>query len=273
MKTIASLCLIMLIAAFSGESLLADHIYHVDISPKVLELNIGSKPLETEIRLTNNSDTRLTLKTELHNWTIDEHNSLKIVPSDVQSLDRLIAINPEEVTIEPGKEAIVRISVKPGPVYDPGEHRAILYFTETHPSETLEGYEIVFRQGVGIYGYNAPLRREVLLNNLSFDRASGTLSVDITNKGNVHTRFHGDYAIWKKGAFPGFKSIQRYLDWPHDKKKPEGFEASGSLNITPVLSGTRRTIKTKLPQDALSEGYTVTVTAYLEDEKIEKVFE
>ncbi|NHQ60814.1 molecular chaperone [Chlorobium sp. BLA1] len=272
MKNIVSICLLLLSGAFSAQSLHADHIYNLFVSPKMFELKLGSGPISESIQLKNNSDSPISLSATVRNWTIDEQNNLKTVPTEAESLDQWIVVTPEKITVEAGKEALVHFSVKPHAVTKPGEHRAIIYLTESYPTLSGDGIEVTFRQGIGIYGYSGAVRRAATLKSLKLDRTSGILNIEIENRGNVHTRFDGDYTIWKKGSFPGLKSLPVDLDWPHNKKKPAGLISSGGLNRTPVLAGTSRTIKTLLPVAGIPTGYTVIVTGTIDGEKVEKIF-
>jgi len=272
MKNIVSICLLLLFCALSAHSLHADHIYNLFVSPKLFELKLGSGPISETIQLKNNSDTPVRLGATVWNWTIDEQNNMKTVPSEAESLDQWIVVTPENITVEAGKEALVHFSVKPHAVTEPGEHRAIIFLTESYPTLSGDGIEVTFRQGIGIYGYSGVVRHSSTIKSLKLDRTSGILSIEIENRGNVHTRFDGDYAIWKKGAFPGLKSLPASPEWPHNHKKPAGFITSGSLNRTPVLAGTSRTIKTLLPVAAFPTGYTVIVTGTIDGEKVEKIF-
>ncbi len=273
MKTILRLGLVLLMASLPTEQLYAnDPPGQIAVSPAMVEMKIGSKPVSQSIRLKNLKKEAVTLKAEVFNWTLDNQNKLKMMPPDGQSLDQWMIINPEIFTIEPGKEQVIRFSVRPRTTPLPGEHRAIIYFTEQSPAMSPEGVEILFKLGVGVYGYADNVRHTSALEGITFDSASKTLKVDILNSGNVHTRLKGDYAIWKKGTFPGFNAINTYLNWPHNKTKPDWFIGAGSMDNTPVLPGTRRTISTRIPLPADKNGYVVTVTGTIDDTKVEKVF-
>jgi len=273
MKYMAWIFLLLVTGVFFGRSLHAYHSYSLFISPGVFELLLDSLPINESIKLKNNSETPFTLKVTVRNWTIDEENNLALLPSDPQSLDQVITVTPENITVEPGKEQVIHFTLKPDPAYEAGEHRAIIFLTETSPSKSMEGIEVTFRQGIGIYGYSGSIRRNAGLKSLELDRSSGTLNIEIENRGNVHTRFDGDYMIWKKGSFPGVKSPSGFIELPHNKIKPAGFIASGSLNRTPVLAGTCRTIKTVLPVAEVPAGYTVMVTGTIDGMKVEKIFD
>jgi P pilus assembly chaperone PapD len=274
MKRAVKLSIIFLLLVFTGRNLYAEEPPgQVAVSPAMFELNIGSKPVNESIRLKNLKKKPVTLKVEVYNWTLDEQNKLKILPPDPQSLDQWMVINPVSFTIEPGNEQVIRFSIRPRAMPNPGEHRAVIYFTEQIPPTKAGGVEILFKLGVGVYGYADKVQQAAVLNSLTLDKATGTLKADIQNNGNIHTRIKGEYAIWKKGAFPGFKSMGNYFNWPRDKKKPEWFIASGSMNNTPVLAGNRRTIITRIPVPEDNTAYVVTVTGTIDGTKIEKIIQ
>jgi P pilus assembly chaperone PapD len=251
----------------------ADPPGQIAVSPAMFELKIGPQPVNESIRIKNLKKYPITLKVEVYNWALDEKNEVKILPPNIQSIDQWMVINPLSFTVEPGKEQVIRFSVRPRVTPTPGEHRAVIYFLEQPSSATPGGVEVLFKLGVGIYGYTDPVTHATVLHNLTIDRAARKLHVDLQNNGNVHTRLKGDYAIWKKGTFPGFKSMSNYLNWPIDKKKPEGFIAVGTMNNTPVLAGSRRTITTSIPlPDSKSGDFTVAVEGTIDDKRIEKIF-
>ncbi|MEI8033741.1 MAG: molecular chaperone [Chlorobiaceae bacterium] len=245
----------------------------IAISPAMFELKIGSKPVYDSVRLKNLKKEPVTLKVEVYNWTLDEENKLQLLPPDPQSIDQWMMINPVNFTIEPGKEQVIRFSIRPRSTPSPGEHRAIIYFSEQPRQSEGDGVEMLFKIGVGIYGYADEIRHAGTLQRLQLDKASSTLHAEIQNNGNVHARLKGSYAIWKKGSFPGFKSMGSYTNWPPDKPKPEGFIASGDLNNTPVLAGKKRTIVTRLPLPNDKTGYMVTVSGTIDDAKVEKILQ
>ncbi|NHQ59747.1 molecular chaperone [Chlorobium sp. BLA1] len=274
MKRIVTLTILLLLSSLSWRLLCAEEPPgQVAVSPAMFEINIGSKPVNESIRIKNLKKNPVTLKVEVYNWTLDEQNKLKILPPDSQSLDQWMIINPVSFTIDPGNEQVIRFSIRPRTLPNPGEHRAVIYFAEQLSPTNPGGVEILFKLGVGVYGYAEKIQRSASLQGVTLDRASGTLKVDIQNSGNVHTRLKGEYALWKKDGFPGFKSIGSYMNWPRDKKRPDWFIGSGSMNNTPVLAGQRRTITTKFDPPDKNTGYIVTVSGTIDGKKIEKILQ
>ncbi len=248
----------------------------IGVAPSMLELSIGSKPVNESLRLFNLKKTTTKVNVEVYNWTLDENNEVKLLPPDEQSLDQWMLINPMSFTLEPGKSQVVRFSVRPPVKPAPGEHRAIIYFTE----EPVEGeaeqedkpVEILFKLGVGIYAYADEIQRASSMPAFRFDNKALTIKAPITNNGNVHTRLKGTYSIWKKAYFPGFNDIDKYLTGDDREKAPEGLIATGQLNQTPVLPGNTRTIVTQLPELKGPGSYVIAVSGTLDEKKIEKTF-
>ena len=274
MKHYIHLFIIPIVALMLSQRLLADTPPgQIAVSPSVLEVKIGSKPVNESIRLRNLKNIPVTIKVDVYNWTLDEHDKVKILPPAAKSIDQWMVINPVKFTIEPGKEQVIRFSIRPQSTPIPGEYRAMISFTQQSAGLNAGGVEVLFNLGVGVYGYADPLKHAAILNSLTFDRSTGALKVDVQNNGNVHTRLKGDYAIWKKGTFPGFKEMSNYLNLPKGQKHPEGFIASGIMNNAPVLAGSKRTITTLIPLPKGNEEYIVAVEGDIDDKRIEKIFQ
>lgn len=274
MKRNLILCVILLLVMMSFHRLYAETPPgQIAVSPGMFELNIGTKPVTQSIRLKNLKTTPVSIKVDVYNWTLDDQNKLKVIPPNPQSLDQWMVINPVSFSIDAGKEQVIRFSIRPRLSPTPGEHRAIIYFTEQSQAINPEQSEMLFKLGVGVYGYTDPVRHAAILHVLAYDRASGTLRVEIQNDGNVHTRFKGDYAVWKKGTFPGFKAMSSYLHLPKDQKYPDELISVGNMNNTPVLAGNRRTLMTKVVVPDDKTPYVIAVQGTIDGKTIEKIFQ
>ncbi len=248
----------------------------IGVSPSMLELSIGSKPVNESLRIFNLKKTPTKVKVEVYNWTLDENNEVKLLPPTEQSLDQWMLINPTSFVLEPGKSQVVRLSVRPPVKPAPGEHRALIYFTEERidnaaPEEETP-VEVLFKLGVGVYANANPTKRASTLKGLSLDKSSSSLKASITNNGNVHTRMKGTYSIWKKADFPGIQNAEKYIKAESTEKSPKGLVAAGQLNQTPVLPGSSRTIVTQLPSLPEPGSYIVAVSGALGEKKIEKTY-
>ena len=275
----------LLTALFLVFSTLATTVYAEDapppgqigVSPSMLELSIGSKPVNESLRLFNLKKTPTKVNVEVYNWTLDENNEVKLIPPTEQSLDQWMLINPKSFVLEPGKSQVVRLSIRPPVKPAPGEHRALIYFTEERMNDTTAvgeetPVEVLFKLGVGVYANANPIKRSSSLKGLSLGKNGNSLKASITNSGNVHTRLKGTYSIWKKAKFPGIQNAEKYVTDAAAEKAPEGLVASGQLNQTPVLPGKTRTITTQLPSLPGPGSYVVAVSGALGEKKIEKTY-
>ncbi len=248
----------------------------IGVSPSMLELSIGSKPVNESLRLFNLKKVPTKVKVEVYNWTLDENNEVKLLPPTEQSLDQWMLINPVSFVLEPGKSQVVRLSIRPPVKPAPGEHRALIYFTEEPADNVAPGeetpVEVLFKLGVGVYANASPTKKAATLTGLSLDKSGNTLRASITNSGNVHTRLKGIYSIWKKADFPGIHNAEKYVAGESAEKAPEGLVASGQLNQTPVLPGHTRTVVTQLPDLSAPGSYIVAVAGTLDEKKIEKTY-
>ncbi len=248
----------------------------IGVSPSMLELSIGSKPVNESLRLFNLKKTATKVNVEVYNWTLDENNEVKLLPPTEQSLDQWMLINPRSFVLEPGKSQVVRLSVRPPVKPAPGEHRALIYFTEEKLDNANNDedtpVEVLFKLGVGVYANADPIKKSSSLKGLSLDKSNNTLKASIANNGNVHARLTGMYSIWKKADFPGVKAAEKLTSDDAEGATAKGLVASGQLNQTPVLPGHTRTIVTQLPGLPKSGSYIVAVAGSLDGKKIEKTY-
>ncbi len=247
----------------------------IGVAPSMLEVSIGSKPVNESLRIFNLKEKPTKVNVEVYNWTLDANNEVKLLPPTEQSLDQWMLVNPMSFRLDPGKSQVVRVSIRPPVQPAPGEHRAIIYFTEEAVEDGAEEeekpVEILFKLGVGVYANADPVKQGGTLQGLTIDNGGRLLSASITNKGNVHTRLRGSYSIWKKALFPGIGKVDDIVQSSEAGKTEKGLVASGQLNQTPVLPGSNRRIVTQLP--GLPPGsYIVAVSGTLDEKKVEKTF-
>lgn len=238
----ASAVLLILLAVPPAKA--SDPPGQIAVFPSMFELEIGKQPVNESVRLRNLKKTPVSIRVEIYNWTLDRNNNIVLLPPTAQSLDQWILINPVSFTVGPEKEQLVRFSIRPPIVPDPGEYRAIIYFIEESGEESQTAMTVLFKLGVGIYGYAMPVDEQGTLDKIVLDRQQGKIAATITNTGTRHTRFKGSYSFWKQGVFPGFKTIERFMQNPRINERPEGLLSYGTLDNTPVLPGTTRTIMT-----------------------------
>lgn len=240
------------------------------ISPDKFILPIGAKPVNNGLRINNLQKRSVSFSVDVYNWTLDEKNQVKVIPSDRQSLDQWMAVTPLSFTLQPGQSQVIRFSVLPTVIPDPGEHRAIIFLSE-QPSPEAPGegvFHIQFRYGIGIYGWADPVRQRAVLKSLEFDPESFTLKAAIANTGNVHVRLEGNYTIWKKQLFPGSQKG----GIPSGENRPKGSAAFGQIEMKPVLPGTTRTVEALIAVPREKGEYMVSIDGILGREKIRKTF-
>ncbi len=276
MKRLILLCLLLIVPGLKKSDAAEAPPGQIAISPSMVELTLEEKPVNGSIRMQNLKKEPVSVKVEVYNWTLDEQNHVKLIPGEAQSLDRWLLISPVAFSLEPGGSQVIRYSIRPSVKPDPGEHRAMIYLTEeSNDKEKKEsgGVQVHFRYGMAVYGYSGSKRETSELESLTFDKPTSTIKVVLRNTGNVHTRLTGDYAVWKAGSFPGFKTMKEYMDKPEGKAMPAGLITSGSMHSTPILPGHRRTITEKLVIPASKESYVVTIYGKIGGRPVEKVFQ
>ncbi|TCD47427.1 fimbria/pilus periplasmic chaperone [Chlorobium sp. N1] len=274
MKRLRALLILLAVATgCSANNASAEPPGQIAVSPSMFELRLEDRPVTSSVRIRNLKERPVSLNVEVCNWTLDPNNELREIAPTEQSIDQWMVINPLAFTIEPGKEQVVRFSIRPRVKPDPGEHRAIIYFTEQPSRDPQTGVQLLFRLGVGVYAYVDPVVKKGALSSLRLDRTRKTIQAELTNHGNVHTRLKGNWSIWRKGTFPGYGVMAECLNTKPGEQMPEGFVAAGSMNTTPVLAGSQRVLSTSIPlPDAPEGGYEVAVAATVDGRRIEKLF-
>ncbi len=222
-------------------------------SPAKLTVKIGSRSSDNAIKLINLSDKPITVRTTVNNWDLDESNDLRVVAPTPQSLDQWMIINPVNFTIEPKKTQTVRFSIRPRAKPEPGEHRGIIFFNQQLTEKSTATIQFKFRLGVIVYGLAGDVVRDGVMNKISVERdeESATMLFDISSVGNANARMDGQYSLWRKADFPSSGEPSLYTLDGEDRNVPISVVSVGKLPNTPVLAGTRRTIKRiiKLPNE------------------------
>ncbi len=199
-----------------------------------VELDAQGRSRVLSFRVMNLSRGRpIRLRVSVENWEMDEDNQIRPIPPTEQSLDQWILINPVEFEIAPGKEQVVRFAVRPGVRLAPGEHRAMVWFTQVlDPVRDLprrDGGQLVFpvrlRIGAAVYGRVAPWTRKGEI--LGVRCARRALRVRIRSSGNAHVRLQAHYRL-EDGAGRAV--------------------AEGETPTTPILPGTTRALRVEPPK-------------------------
>ncbi len=126
-----------------------------------------------------------------------------------------------------------------------GEHRAMLFFSETVPTDQ-PGLSMRFRLGMPIYAQLGEANPAHVVHDVAFrqDPEIAQIEFDIAATGNAHVRTQGYYLWWPANDFPGDKKAlkrTRRMAKGIQSTSPEG-TTGGSLHPEPVLPGTRRQV-------------------------------
>ncbi len=211
----------------------------IGVSPSRFELDVGATPTTETIRLFNFGDQPAEVQVSVHNFDLDESNEVRVLPPDEQSLDRWLVINPLRFTVPPGESQVVRFSPRPRVRPGTGEHRAMIFFEEAGASKKVDGYDVVFRLGVAVYGYVGEVTRVAALEGIHVDGSSALF--DIASRGTRHVRLQGTYAVWPAGSGPGDGGTAILAAFDKDPQQyPDGVVVAGKLPTTPILPGVSR---------------------------------
>lgn len=226
----------------------------IGLSPPKLDITIdeSGKPSAHSIRVVNFGDEEVEVQVVVHNWDMDESNTVRILPPTEQSLDQWMAISPLRFTIPPEGSQVVRFSVRPLVEPEPGEHRAMLFFEQVPPEQTGPEIRFIFRMGAAVYGQVGETIRIGKLHSAQADGYSAQF--DISSIGTANVRFDGQYAVWPADLYPGAEQTQPIDGLESgDYSAPGPIIEAGTLPPTAVLPGTRRVVDMNL-REALDAG-------------------
>lgn len=214
------------------------------VSPGILEVQLGSKPIVEAMRLINLGDREASVRVSVVPWDLDENNRVRLQDTNEQSLDQWMVFNPSAFTVPPHSEQTVRFSIRPRVRPDDGEHRAMVYFEEQQP-ETGPRVQVLFRLGVAVYAYAGDTERNGVVHAVDVAADSQYLSAafDVSSTGNAHIRLDGQYAVWALDAFPGVARVALLPGMDEDGfSPPTPILLAGELPTLPVLGGSRRQV-------------------------------
>lgn len=245
----------------------------VALSPPMADISLDG-PVQTQsFRLMNDSHAPMHVAVTVSNWGQDANGNVITVPTTEQSLAPWVQINPTEFTVAPGQSQVVRYAIRPALVLTPGEHRAMVFFTEKHlpgdnaPSGKLR---VNFNLGASIYGHVGPVHENGQIDSIK--TSAQALMFAVHNTGNATTRMRGQYAIWKSDAYPKKDDIAISADQLQDSyKSPNGLVRHGKLPTSAVLPDSNRTVTLDLSKQPLPPGsYVLRTRATLGDTDISR---
>jgi hypothetical protein len=247
----------------------------IGASPTPLFMEIGPRPSSGAITLYNMSKTAVTVTTSLYNFELDESNDVHILPPTPQSMDLWMVVNPVSFTIPAGKSQTVRISVRPPVKPEPGEHRAIVIFSqkldENSPSS---GARVLFQIRVAVYGMAGNAVKEGTLHGVSISSGKGfsNLDFDITSTGNAGVRLQGQFSVWPKDKFNEAAASRLYTIVGSARNVPAEVVLAAELAGLPVLPGTRRTLKTRVNTPSAPGEYVLFIHGAIGSKPFKKSF-
>ena len=205
------------------------------------------------IRVFNLGEESISITTSVKNWTMDSSNNIEVISPTSHSLDQSIIINPINFTIAPGKQQVVRYSIRPR-------------------SKDEGTIDINFRMGVAIYGVSGDVQRVASLHNLSVSQHGQKITAlaDIESTGNANVRLDGQISVWPESSFPDPASIAHMDLSAESTQLPDNLVSASTLSALPVLPGTRRTIPTTVDMPSHPGSYVIHIAGTLGDQRINK---
>jgi hypothetical protein len=152
---------------------------------------------------------------------------------------------------------VVRYAIRPAVKLEPGEHRAMVFFTEQpSPDEqakptTLRAY---FKLGAAIYAHVGPVQENGEVVSLHTEARGATFMLH--NSGNATTRMRGQFALWQQQAYPKANAVTP-AQLEKDFKPAAGLIAYGRLPQDAVLPGADRRATLDFDGKALPAGHYV----------------
>ena len=234
----------------------------VAVSPPRVEVDLDAGRSTEAIHIINLSDNETRISVSVVHLDLDEHNKVRDLAPTEQSLDQWIVINPLKFTIPAGEQQTIRFAVRPRVEPEAGEHRAMIYFEqEPGSADSDEGaVSIRYRLGVAVYGLSGHIDRRGRIVAIRHTGSGDNhyLDIDTISEGNTSVRLTGQYGIWQATDFPGEEAAAALLDSLPASTDIVG--GVGALPELPILPGTQRTVRIRLPELSSTAAHVVYVT-------------
>lgn len=243
----------------------------IAIGPSRFEIDLDEKPTTQTFEVYNYKKNPVEINVSVFNWTLNDSNEVSIIPPTDQSLDQWFVINPTHFVVPPQKTQFVRFSIRPKVKPEPGEHRAIVYFTEVPSDSNTASVQVTSQIGIAVYGYAGEINRSAKFHELRVepDSTGVYIKMDISNQGNAHVRLKGQYAVWPDSLYPGNEQTSQFQDMAKKEfSLPEPIITANFLPITPILPGARRTISFPLKTRLEPGNYILDINAAVGDSTV-----
>ena len=229
----------------------------VALSPQIADFSLDAPAQTQSFRLSNQAKLPMHVVVSVQNWTMDIDGRVSVTPATEQSLAPWVEINPTSFTVDPGQSQVVRYAIRSAVKLEPGEHRAMVFFTEQpSPDEqakptTLRAY---FKLGAAIYAHVGPVQENGEVASLHAEARGATFTLH--NSGNATTRMRGQFALWQQQAYPNASAVTP-AQLEKGFKPPAGLIAYGRLPQDAVLPGADRHVTLDFDGKALPAGHYV----------------
>lgn len=242
--------LLLLLAGIPAAGALADKLPppSIGVSPSRIEVTVENGVATGSATVLNLSDRTVQISSELVNFDLDEASNLRELPPAPGTLPAAIMLNPVAFSIPPAGSQTVRFAIMAERLGGPGEHRAMLFFSE-FVDLSKGSVRMQFRLGVPIYASFGEVLSAARLHDVSFEASTGELHLDVTATGNAQVRPSGFYLYWPVVGFPSeSRALARVVELAKDPEKamPDGV-TGGPIHTRPVFPGARRLVSAALP--------------------------
>ncbi|MGE0623999.1 MAG: hypothetical protein AB7I04_06215 [Pseudomonadales bacterium] len=187
------------------------------------------------------------MKSSVVGFDLDEANNFRELPPEPGSLPTAMMLNPVEFTIPANGSQTVRFAISRQRLNGPGEHRAMLFFSELVDTDQA-GVKLNFRLGLPLYATVGEPRSLAVVNGIRFDADGNRLELDLSATGNTQVKPSGFYLWWPLAEYPkesqALKEVATLAANP-TRTLPK-HTAGGRLVTKPVFAGTRRSVAASL---------------------------
>ncbi len=220
----------------------------VALTPQIYTIDLDKPGQTWSFRLINFTKDPKPVTVSVINWTMDAKGNVLPAPLEEQSLAPWIQINPTSFVLPANGSQVVRFAIRPAVPLGPGEHRAMIFFSEQPQGAQPKGtFRALFRLGAAVYARVPPYT--MLGEILSAKPDAHGVSFEVRNSGSATTRMEGRYVVWKKGSVPAPGPGPAQLGQP-DFTPPAGLAANGALPLDADRPGLKRSVRLEFDDKA-----------------------
>lgn len=200
----------------------------IRVEPSRIILNALERERSTGvIEVVNNGEEEVELTTVLHDWGLDERDSVVVFEAGETnySLDGLIKFNPRVFILAPGQKQIVRFTVSNPESDIPRERRGIVFVEhETDLIDNATGSRVKTQIGTTIYYVPVGVKYDFKFLGLrvfnSPEPMPQGISLRLRNDGEGHMRYFPSYKIVDvENKLVMEKEFTQLLILPHNQRQ------------------------------------------------------